>query len=71
MVIIKKYLSQIILQMPIFGGPQRAEICIYGVKFVKGKLTKDIRSYAARYLELRILPYTSVPEEVGHASRIT
>ena len=44
--------------MPVFGGPQRAEICIYDVNFVRGKLTKDIRSYTARYLELRTLPYT-------------
>ena len=33
------------------GGPQRAEICIYDVIFVRGKLKKDIRSYTARYLE--------------------
>ena len=39
--------------MPVIGGPQRAEIRIYDVKFVRGKLTKDIRSYAARYIVLR------------------
>ena len=44
--------------MPVFGGPQQAEIRIYDVKFVRGKLTKDIRSYAARCLELSTLPKT-------------
>ena len=28
------------------------------VKFVRGILTKNIRNYGARYLELRTLPYT-------------
>ena len=34
MVIIKNYLLQIILQLPVIGGPQRAEISIYDVTFV-------------------------------------
>ena len=49
----------IIKKLPVTNhfatGPQRAEICIYDVKFVRGKLTKDIRSYAARYLELQCI----------------
>ena len=31
MVIIKNYLSEIILQLPVIGGPQRAEIRIYDI----------------------------------------
>ena len=44
--------------MPVIGGLQLAEICTYHVNFVRRESTKDIRSYAARYLELRTLPYT-------------
>ena len=48
----------IIKKLPVTNHFATAGIrCIYDVKFVWGKLTKDIQSYASRYLELCTLPY--------------